>query len=152
MKNGSFTIMLIQVERKRPWGKRNEPSLATPKVFFQRRSSFKEGHALCLVGLKRDLVLWAFTKQTINSEVLFPIRRIEDNNWTKRPEIANRKGVVSHQDNAWPHVSLITRQKLLELGWNVLPHPPYSSDFAPSDFHLFRSLQNSLNGKSFNSR
>jgi len=33
----------------------------------------------------------------------------------KRPEIANRKGVVFHQDNARPHVSLITRQKLLEL-------------------------------------
>jgi len=40
---------------------------------------------------------------------------------------------------------------LLKLGWDVLPHPPYSSDLAPSDFHLFRSLQNSLNGKSFNS-
>jgi len=67
----------------------------------------------------------------------------------KRPEIANRKGVVIgtfHQDNARPHVSLITRQKLLELGWDVLP---YSSDLAPSDF-LFR-LQNSFNGKSFNS-
>jgi len=35
--------------------------------------------------------------------------------------------------------------------WDVLPHPSYSPDFAPSDFHLFRSLQNSLNGKSFNS-
>ncbi|KZC14268.1 Histone-lysine N-methyltransferase SETMAR, partial [Dufourea novaeangliae] len=65
--------------------------------------------------------------------------------------IANRKGVVFHQDNARPHVSLITRQKLLELGWDVLPHPPYSPDLAPSDFHLFRSLQNSLNGKNFNS-
>ncbi|XP_012058965.1 PREDICTED: leukotriene A-4 hydrolase [Atta cephalotes] len=31
--------------------------------------------------------------------------------------------------------------------WDVLPHPPYSPVLAPSDFHLFRSLQNSLNGK-----
>jgi len=46
------------------------------------------------------------------------------------------------------HTSLVTRQKLLQYGWNVLPHPPYNPD-ASSDFHLFRSLQNSLNGKTF---
>ena len=46
---------------------------------------------------------------------------------------------------------MMTRQKLLQLGWEVLIHPPYSPDIAPSDFHLFRSLQNSLNGKSFSS-
>ena len=28
-------------------------------------------------------------------------------------------------------------------------HPPYSPDLAPSDYHLFRSLQNFLNGKTF---
>jgi len=38
---------------------------------------------------------------------------------------------------------------LRELGWEVLMHPPYSSDIAPSDYHLFRSLQNFLNGKNF---
>ncbi|KAG5323460.1 SETMR methyltransferase, partial [Acromyrmex heyeri] len=40
----------------------------------------------------------------------------------------------------------ITRQKLRELGWEVLMHPPYSGLTALSDYHLFRSLQNSLNG------
>ncbi|EZA50238.1 Histone-lysine N-methyltransferase SETMAR [Ooceraea biroi] len=69
----------------------------------------------------------------------------------KRPELANRKGVVFHRDNARPHVSLTTRQKLLEFGWDVLPHPPYSPDIAPSDFHLFRSVRNSLSGKNFDS-
>ena len=49
------------------------------------------------------------------------------------------------------HVSLMTRQKLLHLGWEVLIHPPYSPDFVASDFHLFPSLQNSLNGKNFHS-
>ena len=29
-------------------------------------------------------------------------------------------------------------------------YPPYSPELAPSDYYLFRSLQNSLNGKSFN--
>ncbi|KZC08477.1 Histone-lysine N-methyltransferase SETMAR [Dufourea novaeangliae] len=39
--------------------------------------------------------------------------------------------------------------KLLELGWEVMSHPPYSPDMAPSDYHLFRSMQNSWNGKTF---
>ena len=29
-------------------------------------------------------------------------------------------------------------------------NPSYSPDLAPSDYYLFRSLQNSLNGKTFN--
>ena len=55
----------------------------------------------------------------------------------KRPELINRKGVIFHQDNARPHTSLVIRQKLREL------------DLAPSDYHLFLSLQKSSNGKTF---
>ena len=29
-------------------------------------------------------------------------------------------------------------------------HPPYSPDLAPSDYYLFRSLQNTLNSKTSN--
>ena len=58
----------------------------------------------------------------------------------KRPELANRKGVIFHQDNAIPHTSLVTRKKLLKLGWAVMSHLPYSPDLAPSDYHLLRSL------------
>ena len=41
----------------------------------------------------------------------------------KRPELANRKGIVFHHDSARPHTSLATRTKLLELGWEVMSHP-----------------------------
>ena len=58
----------------------------------------------------------------------------------KHPESVNRKRIIFQQDNARLHVSLMTWQKLLQLGWEVLIHPPYSPDIAPSDFHLFRSL------------
>ena len=68
----------------------------------------------------------------------------------KWPELVNRKGVIFQHDNATPHTSLVTRQKLLRLGWKVILHPPYSPDLAPSDYYLFRYLQNSLNGKTFN--
>ncbi|KZC14032.1 Histone-lysine N-methyltransferase SETMAR, partial [Dufourea novaeangliae] len=47
--------------------------------------------------------------------------------------LANRKGIVFHHDNARPHTSLVTRGKLLELGWEVMSHPPYSPDMGSSD-------------------
>ena len=64
--------------------------------------------------------------------------------------MVNRKGVIFHHDNAIPHTSLATRQKLLRRGWEVMLHPPFSSDLAPSDYYIFRCLHNSLNGKTFN--
>jgi histone-lysine N-methyltransferase SETMAR len=41
------------------------------------------------------------------------------------------------------------QQKIKELNWELLDHPPYSPDLAPSDYHLFRSLQNHLNNRKF---
>ena len=52
-------------------------------------------------------------------------------------------------DNARPHVSKVTQAKLEELGWDTVPHPPYSPDLAPSDYHLFRPLKAFLARKSF---
>ena len=42
----------------------------------------------------------------------------------KQPELASRKGVIFHQNNARPYTSLVTRKKLLELIWEVIPHLP----------------------------
>lgn len=52
-------------------------------------------------------------------------------------------------DNARPHVASATRQQLEELAWTTVPHPPYSPDLAPSDYHLFRALKNFLRGQHF---
>ena len=45
----------------------------------------------------------------------------------------------------------MTRQKLLQLGWEALIHPLYSPDIAPLDFHLFQSYKILLMEKCFNS-
>ncbi|GFV64794.1 histone-lysine N-methyltransferase SETMAR [Trichonephila clavipes] len=71
---------------------------------------------------------------------------------TKWPELANRRGVVFHQDNAKPHTSVLTRQKLWELSWEVLMHPPHRTDLAPRDYHLFLALQHFLSDKKLGSR
>ena len=57
--------------------------------------------------------------------------------------------VVFHQDNARPHTAEESREKFAHLGYDLLPHPPYSPDLAPSDYHLFRSMQHHLKGRRF---
>ena len=58
------------------------------------------------------------------------------------------KGILFLQDNA-PHTAHYTTCTLQQLGWEVLPHPPYSPDLALSDFHVFRPLKEFLGGHHF---
>ncbi|GFU02016.1 putative DD34D transposase [Nephila pilipes] len=41
--------------------------------------------------------------------------------------------------------------KIHELGFELLPPPPYSPDLAPSDYFLFSDLKRMLAGKKFSS-
>jgi len=52
-------------------------------------------------------------------------------------------------DNARLHVDARTMDTIQKLKWNVLPHPPYSPDLAPSDYHLFDPLKEHLGEKIF---
>lgn len=54
----------------------------------------------------------------------------------KQPALVNRRGPILLHNNARPHVSQMTVQKLNELNIEVLPHPPNSPDLAPTDFHF----------------
>jgi len=45
--------------------------------------------------------------------------------------------VILQHDNARPHVAKVIKTYLETLEWEVLLHPPYSPDVAPSDYHLF---------------
>ncbi|GFV65901.1 mariner Mos1 transposase [Trichonephila clavipes] len=84
-------------------------------------------------------------------------RKVQMCNWwdsldQKRTELSNRRGVVFHQGNVRPNTSVVTHQKLWEHSWEVLMHPPYSPDLAPSDYHFFLALQNFLSHNNLGSR
>lgn len=140
-------VVYNNVKRKRSWSKKDEPAQSTSKADIHQKkvmlSVWWDFKGIVSFELLPD-------NTTINSEVYcHQLDKLNDSLKQKRPELINRKGVVFHQDNARPHTSLVTRQKLLQLGWDILPHPPYSPDLAPSDYYLFRSLQNFLDGKIF---
>lgn len=142
-------VQYKNVTRKRSWGKANETPLTTPKADLHPRKVL-----LSVWWDFKGIVHYELLprNQTINSEKyssqLADLKAAID---AKRPELAKRMGVVLHHDNARPHVSLIVRQVIQEYGWDLMVHPPYSPDIAPSDYHLFRSLQNSLSGREFDS-
>lgn len=69
----------------------------------------------------------------------------------KQPKLVNRLTPILLHDNARPHAARITVLKLQELKLETLPHPPYSPDLAPTDYHFFQNLDNFLSGKKFNS-
>ena len=54
------------------------------------------------------------------------------------------KKVLLLHDNARPHTAAHTVDTLRALKFEVLKHPPYSSDLAPSGFHLFGPVKEHL--------
>jgi histone-lysine N-methyltransferase SETMAR len=58
-------------------------------------------------------------------------------------------GVLLHHDNTRPHTARETQERIQELQWELLQHPPHSPDLAPSDFLLFGPLKNHLGDRRF---
>ena len=137
-------VLYVNHTRKRQWLPRD----ATPEPDIKGQLHPKK------VMLS---VFWDF-KGVIWYELLTPGTTIDANVYSiqlqklaeqvriKRPE---KPKVLLLHDNARPHVAKTTKNKLNQLGWETLPHAPYSPDLAPTDYHIFRSLSNFLREKSF---
>ena len=100
-------ILYNNVERKRSSGKQNEPPPTTPKPSLHPK--------------KVMLCIWWDWKRVLYYELLPENQTINSNKYCsqldqlkaalneKSPELVNRKHIIFHQDNARPHVSLMTR-------------------------------------------
>ena len=104
---------------------------------------------------KRMLCIWWDIQGPIHYEVLKSSEKLNSEKYgqqlddlkTAVQEKRLEMFIMLHHNNAGPRAALGTRQKIAELGWKILSHPPYFLDLAPSDYHLFLSLQNFLRGK-----
>ncbi|UYV83682.1 SETMAR [Cordylochernes scorpioides] len=76
---------------------------------------------------------------------------------TAKPDIHGKKLMLCiwwdqlGHDNARPHVAKVVKETLEALQWDVLPHPAYSPDIAPSDYHMYRSMTHGLVEQHFTS-
>lgn len=89
--------------------------------------------------------------KTINSQYYIALlEKLLEEIHEKRPGM-QRKKILYHQDNAPAHRSMLTMAKLNEIRFELLPHPPYSPDLAPSDYYLFSDLKQHLRGQRYHS-
>ena len=99
-------------------------------------------------GAHRDLFIDYLEKGINRERYISHMMHLKNEFGEKRLQMRKKK-VLFHQDNAPCHKSLATMAKLNELSFKMLPHPPYSTDLAPSDYHLFADLKKMLQGKRF---
>ena len=61
------------------------------------------------------------------------------------------KDVLLQQDNARVHTCKVAMDAVERNGYELIPHPAYSPDLAPSDFFLFPNLKKDIRGLHFRS-
>jgi len=62
----------------------------------------------------------------------------------------NPTEILLQHENARLNTSFKTQKAITKFFWTVLPHPSYSPDLAPSDFHLFRALKDAIHSTKYN--
>ena len=130
------------------------------------KKQWLDHEALCpkpeLHRKKVMLCVWWDIKGVVYYEVLKPKETINADLYSKQLASLSvaleskrsytgkgRRKVILLHDNARPHVAKTTQTTIERLGWEVLPHPAYSPDLAPSDYHLFRSIEHFFREKTF---
>lgn len=136
-------------KRRKSWLSPGEAGPSTP-----RPNRFGKKTMLCVWWDQNGVVYYELLKpgETVNAQ-RYRQQMINLNQALidKRPEWATRHGkVILLHDNAPSHTAKPVKDTLKSLGWEVLPHPPYSPDLAPSDYHLFAAMGHSLAMQKFN--
>ena len=113
--DGQWKVPYSNAEQKRLWGKWNEPPLTTLKTSLhpEKVMLFRQW------AWRGALYFELFPEnQTINSNKycsqLDQPKAAQDE---KCVQFVNRKSIIFHQDDVRPRVSLMSRQKLLQLSW-----------------------------------
>jgi len=130
---------------------RNLGLIPTINIFLKTKSLRTEDDAMRLVG-SGGVIYYELLKpgETVNArgyhKQLIKLHRALRE---KRPHYRKRHDkLIFLHDNASLHTSTMIQNYLETLNWEVLPHPAYSPDLAPSDYHLFSSMGHALSGTS----
>ena len=62
------------------------------------------------------------------------------------------KGVLFHQDNAPAHKPVVAMAAVHDCGFELVDHPPYSPDLAPSGYFPFPNMKKTLGWEAVSDR
>ncbi|KAI6651893.1 hypothetical protein LOD99_4772 [Oopsacas minuta] len=90
---------------------------------------------------------WLSEKTTINSD--YYVDKLKELRQVIKRERRGKltSGVLLQHDNAKPHVSSKIMAAIDDLGFECLPHSPYSPGLAPSDDLLFGEMKRPVRGR-----
>ena len=110
-----------------------------------------DGHSI--LGRKRRNYVGLFTQEKYNNwSVLCKLARpAESCHPWKNARGKTSKGVLLQQDNVWVHTCKVAMDAMEQNGYELIPHPAYFPDLAPSDFFLFPNLKKDIRGRHFRS-
>lgn len=126
------------------------PRGASPPKKFRSQRSILKVMASVFFDYK-GMLLTDFLPRgtTINAaRYVSTLKILKDRIKRKRPGLLS-DGVLLLHDNARPHTADLTNQAIEKWRWEIIPHPPYSPDLSPCDFHLFAPLKRALKGRYF---
>ena len=79
--------------------------------------------------------------QTLNTDLYYQqTDRMHKNLQRKHPALFSKRNIVLLHDNARLNSARISKEKLVDLCWPILPYPSYSPDLALSDYFFFSIL------------
>ena len=135
----------------------------TSSVVGLRRSS--KALPKAKLGPKKVTVnVWRFVAQLIHYSFLNLGETITSEKYTQQIDemhwklqclqlaLVNRISPILLHNNNRSDVFQPMLPKLNKLCYKVLPHPPYSPDLLPTDYHFFKHLDNFLQGKHFHNQ
>jgi len=136
-------------KRKKSW---IDPAQLTSS---SRSNRFGRKTMLCVWWDQEDVIYYELLKpgETVNAhgyhQQLIKLHRALRE---KRPHYRKKHDkLIFLHDNAPSHTSIMVQNYLETLNWEVLPHPTYSPDLTPSDYHLFSSMDHALAERHFDS-
>jgi histone-lysine N-methyltransferase SETMAR len=137
-------VLYINHTHRRQWLRASQTGVATPKTDPHPKEVM-----LSVWWDVNGIIHWEILQIAAPSLLISTVSI-----WIALPKNSRKSRIEFTICMIMPDSMLQSRRtkKLLKLGCITIPHPTYSPDLAPTNYHLFRSLSNHLRDKKYDDK